>query len=102
MGTPACRVLLGKKQRRGKGAQEVLAALSFLEEEERVGRPALDAAEFRYVLHRFSELARLDPDEVCAPDCSLPETPSTCQQPLSVTVEDSFPVTGQSRKYSDR
>ena len=25
-----------------------------------------------------------------------------CQQPLSVTVEDSFPVTGQSEKSSDR
>ena len=66
-----CRVLLEKKQRRGKSAQEVLAALSFLEVEERVGRASLDAAEFRYVLHRFCELARLDPDEVGAPGFSL-------------------------------
>ena len=66
-----CRVLLEKKQRRGKSAQEVLAALSFLEVEERVGRASLDAAEFRYVLHRFSELARLDPDEVGTLGCSL-------------------------------
>ena len=66
-----CRVLLEKKQRRGKSAQEVLAALSFLEVEERVGRASLDAAEFRYVLHRFCELARLDPDEVGTLGCSL-------------------------------
>ena len=70
------RVLLDKKQRRGKSAQEVLAALSFLEVEERVGRASLDAAEFRYVLHRFCELARLDPDEVNVPDRSLALIPS--------------------------
>lgn len=68
---PSCRILLDKKQRRGQSAQEVLAALSFLEVEERVGRVALDVAEFRYVVHRFCELARLDPDEVSTPEPAL-------------------------------
>ena len=60
----ACRLLLDKKQQKHKGAQEVLAALSFLEVEERTGRATLDVTEFRYVISRFCELARLDPDEV--------------------------------------
>ena len=59
-----CRVLLDKKQQKHKGAQEVLAALSFLEVEERTGRMSLDITEFRYVVTRFCELARLDENEV--------------------------------------
>ena len=55
------------KQQRHKGAQEVLAALSFLEVEERQGRINLDATEFRYVVSRLCELGRLDPDEVPIP-----------------------------------
>ena len=46
----------------------MLAALSFLEVEERAGRLSLDVTEFRYVVSRFCELARLDADEVpCLP-----------------------------------
>ena len=56
--------MLDKKRQRHKGAQEVLAALSFLEVEERTGRTSLDVTEFRYVVSRFCELARLDADEV--------------------------------------
>ncbi len=57
-------MLLDKKQQKHKGAQEVLAALSFLEVEERTGRMSLDVTEFRYVVTRFCELARLNEDEV--------------------------------------
>lgn len=60
-----CRLLLDEKQHRRKDAKEVLAALSFLEVEERTGRMSLDITEFRYVVSRFCELARLDADEVC-------------------------------------
>ena len=42
----------------------MLAALSFLEVEERRGRVNLDVTEFRYVVSRFSELGGLDTDEV--------------------------------------
>ena len=59
-----CRVLLDKKKQQHKGAQEVLAALSFLEVEERTGRMNLDVTETRYVISRFCELGRLDTDEV--------------------------------------
>ncbi len=51
----------------------MLAALSFLEVEERTGRMSLDVTEFRYVVTRFCELARLDPDEV-----PLLPTPTAC------------------------
>ena len=57
-------MLLDKKQQKRKGAQEVLAALSFLEVEERTGRMSLDVTEFRYVVTRFCELAGLNADEV--------------------------------------
>ena len=60
-----CRLLLEKKREKRRNAQEVLAALSFLEVEERTGRASLDVTEFRYIVARFCELARLDPDEVC-------------------------------------
>ena len=59
-----CRVLLDKKQQKRKGTQEVLAALSFLEEEERTGRTRLDITEFRYIVTRFGVVARLHADEV--------------------------------------
>lgn len=59
-----CRLLLDKKRQRHKNAQEALAALSFLEVEERTGRINLDVTEFRYVVSRFCELARLDAGEV--------------------------------------
>lgn len=54
------------EQRRGRhiNAQEVLAAVSFLEVEERTGRMDLDTGEFCYVLQRFSELAKLYHEQV--------------------------------------
>lgn len=60
-------MLLDKKKQQHKGAQEVLAALSFLEVEERTGRTHLDVTETRYVISRFCELGRLDTDEVISP-----------------------------------
>lgn len=60
-------MLLDKKKQRKVDAQEVLAALSFLEVEERTGRTNLDVTEFRYVISRFCDLGRLDTDDVTIP-----------------------------------
>lgn len=82
-----CRLLLGKKREKGRNAQEVLAALSFLEVEERTGRASLDITEFRYIVAHFCELARLDPDEVCQePHSVMPLSwaRQTSTQPLRV------------------
>lgn len=58
------RLLLEQRCERHINAQEVLAVVSFLEVEERTGRMDLDTGEFRYVLQRFSELAKLDREQV--------------------------------------
>jgi hypothetical protein len=58
------RLLLEQRRKRHINAQEVLAAVSFLELEERTGRMDLDTGEFRFVLQRFSELAKLDREQV--------------------------------------
>lgn len=58
------RLLLEKRRERHINAQEVLAAVSFLEVEERTGRMDLDTGEFRFILQRFSELAKLDHEQV--------------------------------------
>jgi hypothetical protein len=82
-----CRLLLEKKREKRRNAQEVLAALSFLEVEERTGRASLDVTEFRYIVARFCELARLDPDEVWQePHSMMPLSwaQQTSTQPLHV------------------
>ena len=58
------RLLLEQRRKRHINAQEVLAAVSFLEVKERTGRMDLNTGEFRYVLQRFSELAKLDREQV--------------------------------------
>ena len=81
------RRLLEEKREKRRNSQEVLAALSFLEVEERTGRASLDVIEFRYIVARFCELARLDPDEVCQEPHSvmpLPWAQQTSTQPLHV------------------
>ena len=58
------RLLLEQRRERHINAQEVLAAVSFLEVEERTGRMDLDTGEFCFVLQRFTELAKLDRERV--------------------------------------
>ncbi len=72
------RLLLEKRREKRRNTQEVLAALSFLEVEERTGRASLDVTEFRYIVTRLCELARLDSNEVCQEPHSI--LPLSCAQ----------------------